>query len=422
MVRITFKTLQQKQFFIEAELSETVGDLKKKIESEQGFAVPSQKIIHSGKVLDDSKTVEQCQFKEKDFCVVMVTKPKATPAPQPQPPATPAQQSTQPLQAPNAPGPAPAASVPSTTEAQTPAPSNTTTSSTTATEENTSTNDSSSSFLAGSALETSINEMVSMGFPKEQVMRALRASFNNPHRAVEYLMNGIPDSGPEPTPASAPLGAGNPPGTPSPASGNNAPLTAATPAPTGGQPRNLFEAAANASSRPSNTTSTESSTTTTPSVPSGGGGGGSSELAALRSTPIFSQLRSLVQQNPSLLQPFLQQLGASNPELLTLIERNQSEFVQFLQEGAEGGSLGSGSDEEMEAMFGSGEGGEGGAGMMGEDGSQYIQVTEQEKESIERLVAMGFDRQMAITAFLACDRNEELAANYLLENQFDFDD
>ena len=131
----------------------------------------------------------------------------------------------------------------------------------------------------------------------------------------------------------------------------------------------------------------------------------------MRSTPIFSQLRSLVQQNPSLLQPFLQQLGASNPELLTLIERNQSEFVQFLQEGAEGGSLGSGSDEEMEAMFGSGEGGEGGAGMMGEDGSQYIQVTEQEKESIERLVAMGFDRQMAITAFLACDRNEELAAN-----------
>ena len=128
-------------------------------------------------------------------------------------------------------------------------------------------------------------------------------------------------------------------------------------------------------------------------------------MAAIASQPIFAQLRSLVQQNPALLQPFLQQLGASNPELLSIIDRNQQEFVQFLQEGAEGGE---GDDDDLGDLMGQlgGEGGESGG-----DGEQYIQVSEEEKAAIERLCAMGFDRQMVIQAYLACDRNEELAAN-----------
>lgn len=39
-----------------------------------------------------------------------------------------------------------------------------------------------------------------------------------------------------------------------------------------------------------------------------------------------------------------------------------------------------------------------------------------------QLEAMGFDRAIVLEVFFACNKNEELAANYLLDHMHEFED
>ncbi len=117
-----------------------------------------------------------------------------------------------------------------------------------------------------------------------------------------------------------------------------------------------------------------------------------------------------------MLEPILQQLGAGNPQLAQLIATNPEQFLSLLSEDA---------DDDAPLP----------------PGAQAISVTEEERDAIERvcraqltvcllfsvgprtnvmqLCRLGFDRDQAIQAYFACDKNEELAANFLFDQPDD---
>ena len=49
-------------------------------------------------------------------------------------------------------------------------------------------------------------------------------------------------------------------------------------------------------------------------------------------------------------------------------------------------------------------------------GQVAISLTPEEAASVDQLVSMGFSKGEAVQAFLACDKNAEMAANLLFEN------
>jgi len=241
-----------------------------------------------------------------------------------------------------------------------------------------------------------------MGFERPDVERALRASFNNPDRAVEYLMTGIPNI-PEPQAPVVPAATGGA------GRGHHSPTTGATqPTQPSGPVAAPFPVMGQGGAG-------RGSAASPPAAAVGGAGAGAgvgSPLDFLRNNPQFNVLRQAVQQNPNLLPPLLQQLGAANPQLAQLITQNQEEFFNLINEPV-------GPQPDLSQLLGSlaGAGGQPGAGgAVGPGGvpQGYIQVTQEEKAAIDRLTDLGFDRQLAIEAFLVCDRNEAEAANYLL--------
>jgi len=395
---LTFKTLQGQTFTLEVDPTITVSDVKAKIETEKGsdtFPSGKQKLIYNGKVLENADPLSKYEINEKKFLVVMVPKPQApakpvAETPAPAPPATPAGASA----APSTPGaPVKAKSSESKVEAKkekSAEPEKKSDSSDTPMDTGIAPTSgvAASDLVVGEDYNLMVQNIMDMGYGKDEVVAALTASFNNPDRAVEYLLTGVPSS----------VRAERPPTV----GGTGSESSSDAPA----DPASALAAAAALVGSGSEGGETGSSAA----------GTGSNPLAFLRNQEEFQQMKRLLQQNPGMLNALLQNIGQSNPELLQIISQNQEAFIRMINESDDGSTSGS---------AGTGSGGRSGSGRTAAAGEEHlgesgvIQVSPQDKEAIERLKALGFPEHLVVQAYFACEKNENLAANFLLSQGFD---
>jgi len=335
LLTVNVKCLTNELFTVEIDDDCTVKDMKEKISEIKGAAFPAvhQKLIAQGRIMADHDKVKTYDLKSVKFVVIMVSKPN-TPGPVP----TAASTETTPAAA------AASEAKPAESPKEVPKEAGTPTAarpSTTAPSADSSAG-SESTLVVGEQYKQMVESITEMGYPQDQVERALRASFNNPDRAVEYLVTGFP---PEEEEAQA-----------------------------AENPRAARQA----------------------------GGGNEGDLAFLRNQPQFQQMRNAIRDNPALLDTIIQQLGSNNPDLLRLITQNQEDFMRLLNEeddGAEG------------ALPELGQGAPAGGPLVIE-----AHVTPQDREAIERLKALGFPEHLVVEAYFACDKNEDLAVNFLLQD------
>ncbi|XP_022217386.2 UV excision repair protein RAD23 homolog B [Drosophila obscura] len=424
---ITVKNLQQQTFTIEFDPEKTVLELKKKIFDERGveYVAEKQKLIYAGVILMDDRTIASYKIDEKKFIVVMLTRDTAastvasSTSDSQQKRTTESEGKVLGLNA----SKEKSIEKPISTSGSTPisgaveaVPSVSVSTTGTEIQRPYSSSDlvgelanaslqtrAESNLLMGEEYNQTVLSMVEMGYPRDQVERAMGASFNNPERAVEYLINGIPAE------EESLFNAGD--------ETNNPSLRAP-----GSQP--VSEAAVDLPAQ-----------STDP-------------FEFLRSQPQFLQMRSLIYQNPHLLHAVLQQIGQTNPALLQLISENQDAFLNMLNQPIEGESASGDNTQRStppriqsfptrtESLPSSATEEGAGANQRSSAGGNDADVSErevteqsagiatirlnaQDQDAIERLKALGFPEALVLQAYFACEKDEELAANFLLSSSFD---
>ena len=386
MVSITFKNFKKEKTTLDLDLGISVLDAKTKLAETQDCEPSQIKLIFSGKVLQDAKTLQETGLKDGDQVMTMVSKKKKAPA---------AVKVVEPQTAPEA------STTPATTAEQTEsAPA----AETSAAAEVPAAQGDNTGFVVGAQRDQTVERIMEMGYEREQVERALRAAFNNPDRAVEYLIMGIPENlQPAANPAAA-VAAAAPDAAAAegtvPAGQNDAQITELD-----DDEDNLFAQAAqgeDGSGAPGQGAG----------IAGAGAGAGAAGAAGVPNqigltANDLDALRQVVSGNPEALGPLLENMCARYPQLRQQIMSNPEVFVSMLLQ-AVGDNLGN-------LMGGEGvEGDDGLAGAAGEPEPAFnVEMSEEDEQAIGRLCELGFERSLVIQVYFACDKNEEIAANML---------
>jgi len=375
-MKIKVKTLTGAGTDYEVEPTDTVLSLKEKVAAEHGADVSAVRLAFSGRVLNNADTLEASRVKEGDTLIAVIprSKPAAKPAPQvvrqpepapqpqpqpqpqaqpepkpepqPQPavqpePAAPAQpEQPQPsvkVEEPQDDAPIPAMSQPQPGVSQ-PVVSQ-------------------PQHQELPIDEEQISKLVAMGFPRDECVRALRLAYNNPDRAVQFLLEGFPEAGDDDDDDGL-------------EGGDGTEITSAQ----------IFQ--------------------------------------RLTAEPQFQQLRAAVQANPMLLQPLMNQLKESNPLVYNVIMDNREQFSQWLSQSGAGGAapsipIPSGDGPAIPAPSA------GAAQPMPRPqapAGPRLELTAEDRSAIQQLVEMGFSESDSVNAYFACEKNLQLAANFLMEN------
>ncbi|KAH9062478.1 hypothetical protein EDB87DRAFT_306779 [Lactarius vividus] len=404
-MKLTIRPFQRGKavFVVEAEPSETIQDLKLRI-SEQGFPVETQNLLSTGKSLQDDKTIGSYGIKEASTLVLMIKAASAAVLPNPDISSNP---STAPgtLDAPAQATSTNHISAPYATQTAVPPDvASSTSQAISETAQRPSINAAGIYSNVGPS-RSNIETIVGMGFTQDQAVRALRASLDNVDQAIELLITD-PDNIGAPWAAQAANRSGFAYGA--------SPQTSGLP-----QPQDLMKMVAQQQQQQQLPDLSSMSLGALGGLGGAGAGPGSGSGAptAEVSPEQIEEIRRLVAYNPILTGPLLEQIKQEDPDLYNYIDNDPEKLLHALSQGGDdsGASAFPGPASHLappatapvpQRM------------MQPSTQTQTVEVTPEERQAIETIVGMGFEKQQAIQAYLSCDKSVERAVEFLVAGAF----